>query len=1113
MSRLGVGGGAYTQNAATGPNAKWIQWLQEEAEALEEKGHQSYNAFHRAAASLRQCPMKIQTTQEALNIKGIGKHIAAFLEKKMKKERNGGEDSNIGTGGGDNMLIDGDAPERKTKKKRFVPDDGLTAKQRREIQGAKYAAGSSDEEEEDSSQKKPSSEKTKNGSSNTKEKKPRAYTPTEKSATWAIMIALFILGKDDRDGLDVCRSQSEIIKEGQPWTSTSFTEGNKKSGEKGKYFTGFNGMKTLTEKELVIKEGRRGEPKGWRLSSKGYLLARKLIKNLEKKIIGDGRKLENGLRVPVLGPLAKKKAAPKKKQSAGVLATFSENEEDADSSEEKSVRGRPNSRGRNVSPPAVSGFRAEILRKQGKFVPESPPAPSQPPPKDVLQPQRSQPIAPPTSSPPSSPNHARPPAPSKASAASVLSSSPARAPPPNRQHNVAGRSVLLAQVEAKMKADAEKKNAAQTSVAQPAVRAVIDDDDDIVVSSARIERQPSSSQLPSAGPSTNSHTNVNEADSMPFYFWYLDEGNNRVINKSDADLFMDSDMMSIYKVEFEASRLEHPFRKKAVLLQSGHEGFGLIEPVRAGTCIGWLKGQLSFQRCKPWDQDVPAPKAPNSSKDVGRMNMFSQQTRVSVTSTASNQDSGGKPKFDRKKAVNDLMGSKLPETKKDEDAIYQPPVNVTFGRPASPSMPITLSDDENDLEVGMDLGVEVSSQKGYDSKAENHRSKDANPKKRAWEELPLSSSNAGFSRGSASMGSIDKPSAMRMDPPNLMTLASSRSINSGALDFSGVRPRALDPKDYVVKLILDTREGGDTGDTANGLRKRGVCVEMRPLEVGDVIWIAQRISQQRDNYDEIVLNYVLERKRLDDLIQSVTGGRYSEQKGRMTRSGITNKIYLIEEFGLRGRMESSWEQAIWTIKSQSQVSDGFHIEWTRSLSDTIECLALRTEVIMEEFMAQESFYVIPEEHVDRSTYLPLLCSLYSSVSPFERPLHTTFANFTALNIKSYAPLSMAWAKMLLRVNGLSDQKCVPIVEKYETPQAFWCAIKGQLEELENDNEEKEGRGKKRRKLNKGESFVMDNVKVEADSGQVKGALSKRIWEIWTQTKYDSDAARMDSDSD
>lgn len=87
---------------------------------------------------------------------------------------------------------------------------------------------------------------------------------------------------------------------------------------------------------------------------------------------------------------------------------------------------------------------------------------------------------------------------------------------------------------------------------------------------------------------------------------------------------------------------------------------------------------------------------------------------------------------------------------------------------------------------------------------------------------------------------------------------------------------------YDIALVLDNREGrGDNEAVAQGLARKGIEVQRRALAIGDVAWIATKKMQfvyGSTGPQEVVLDYVLERKRMDDLVESVKTGRFHEQK-------------------------------------------------------------------------------------------------------------------------------------------------------------------------------------------------------------------------------------------
>lgn len=60
----------------------------------------------------------------------------------------------------------------------------------------------------------------------------------------------------------------------------------------------------------------------------------------------------------------------------------------------------------------------------------------------------------------------------------------------------------------------------------------------------------------------------------------------------------------------------------------------------------------------------------------------------------------------------------------------------------------------------------------------------------------------------------------------------------------------------------------------------------QPLTIGDFAFV----------YDGKVLDYVIERKKADDLSASIIDGRYKEQKYRLKNCGAKNIIYLYEGY-------------------------------------------------------------------------------------------------------------------------------------------------------------------------------------------------------------------------
>jgi len=62
--------------------------------------------------------------------------------------------------------------------------------------------------------------------------------------------------------------------------------------------------------------------------------------------------------------------------------------------------------------------------------------------------------------------------------------------------------------------------------------------------------------------------------------------------------------------------------------------------------------------------------------------------------------------------------------------------------------------------------------------------------------------------------------------------------------------------------------------TISELSALGTLFELRHLKVGDFTWVCR----ERATGQELVLPYIVERKRMDDLAKSIQDGRFHEQK-------------------------------------------------------------------------------------------------------------------------------------------------------------------------------------------------------------------------------------------
>ncbi|KAN0062559.1 Crossover junction endonuclease mus81 [Thecaphora frezii] len=294
---------------------------------------------------------------------------------------------------------------------------------------------------------------------------------------------------------------------------------------------------------------------------------------------------------------------------------------------------------------------------------------------------------------------------------------------------------------------------------------------------------------------------------------------------------------------------------------------------------------------------------------------------------------------------------------------------------------------------------------------------------------------------------------------------------------------------FTIHFILDNRERRHSRDAhgkvslAGALEGKGVEVEVRALELGDAIWVARRKDGGGAEGDEVVLDFVVERKRLDDLTSSILDGRWKDQKFRLSSSGLSQVVYLIEDHDVDNQMRRFGEQ-IQTALSSTQVVDGFFVERTAGLDASIEHLA-RMDRMVRAMYKDAELTILPDCVVSRSSYTQLQGQLRAA-----RPdvtYLTTFAAYQSLNGKSASlTLRDVFGKMLLCIRGMSAEKVREMLELWQTPRELWEAY----EELE----KREGEAA-------ASSMLSSLVNPPEQRKKVGPALSAKTHGVFRSTKY------------
>ncbi|XP_018113175.1 crossover junction endonuclease MUS81 isoform X2 [Xenopus laevis] len=262
-----------------------------------------------------------------------------------------------------------------------------------------------------------------------------------------------------------------------------------------------------------------------------------------------------------------------------------------------------------------------------------------------------------------------------------------------------------------------------------------------------------------------------------------------------------------------------------------------------------------------------------------------------------------------------------------------------------------------------------------------------------------------------------------------------------SVQYNHVPDFTLRPGDFNILLCVDFIEttGGAAHkkqDLVSELKRNGVNFDVRKLHIGDFLWVAQekvqpvpgqlRIPQAR----ELVLDYVVERKRMDDLCGSIIDGRFREQKFRLKRCGLRHPIYLVEDHGSAQHLsipETTLQQAI----VNTQVVDGFFIKRTKDVRESAAYLTIMTRYLQGIYSRKTLLSCTKEEEwkCDRA-----LCPNTDSCILME------FKDFNESAMKNKAQtVKEVFARQLMQISGVSGEKAAAILEKYSTPASLMSA--------------------------------------------------------------------------
>ena len=218
-------------------------------------------------------------------------------------------------------------------------------------------------------------------------------------------------------------------------------------------------------------------------------------------------------------------------------------------------------------------------------------------------------------------------------------------------------------------------------------------------------------------------------------------------------------------------------------------------------------------------------------------------------------------------------------------------------------------------------------------------------------------------------------------------------------------PLKLPFSNFDIFLFLDNREQGVTRDRhemQNNLVNSGIRCLTAALALGDMCWIAR----PKQGGQDIMLNCIVERKKVSDLERSIIDGRYKEQKIRLSLCGLSRIFYLVE-----GDVQSLGSDEIRIKQMQSAITateccDSIPVFHSSSVEGTTRILKHITNLLIDE------------------------CKR-TGVPNFDKVLY--FSEFQQQSKKNndLTP-TMIFAMQLRMIRGLGAEKALAVAEKYES---------------------------------------------------------------------------------
>lgn len=320
------------------------------------------------------------------------------------------------------------------------------------------------------------------------------------------------------------------------------------------------------------------------------------------------------------------------------------------------------------------------------------------------------------------------------------------------------------------------------------------------------------------------------------------------------------------------------------------------------------------------------------------------------------------------------------------------------------------------------------------------------------------------------------------------TETSSENNNHDASNkvLNNVRYDIWTAEEYEIILIIDNREIRSQNERdffQNKLTSLNVKCDVRPLSIGDFVWIAKNKRTGR----EAVLNCICERKRLDDLMSSIKDGRFKEQKSRLRKTGMKHCYYLIEETPLyKVGNSGDMTDAVRTSIAATVTLSFFYLRRFKNIEETIAFVASNSQVIISQLQGDRTSLIIlkPKSIKNQMEYNHLIKDFqheFESRKTKYECVHL-FASFQdSMGKTGMMTVKEMFIMMLMSIKGLSLERAMTIQNYFKTPKNLLHYFHSECRFLP-ETEKK--------------SLLLDLFQHEVGNKKIGKVPLERVYDIW-----------------